>query len=178
MSDPQSAWSEAEDAADDSLNVNLHWAVKIPWRDGTQLDATLYTPKQQSAPVPCDVTLTPHVADSYHDRGVYFAPNGIAAVDARGRGNSEGTFRPFTQEANGGSWRMSRETTEGTSRCVFIAIIVIQARFMSQSDSPIQWNNRRYYETSFHPPFENACPDRALAIHEAFSDYRPHLGGS
>src|SRR5262249_18932571 len=39
-----------------------------------------------------------------HERGVYFAAHGLPflTVDVRGRGNSEGEFRPFIQEAHDG----------------------------------------------------------------------------
>ena len=73
-------------------------------RDGVHLNATVYTPKDQKAPAPCIFTLTPYIAQSYHDRGVYFAAHGLPflTVDVRGRGNSEGEFRPFIQEAQDG----------------------------------------------------------------------------
>jgi putative CocE/NonD family hydrolase len=88
----------------DAAKINLQWGVKIPLRDGPHLNATLYTPKDQKTPAPCVFTLTPYIAQSYHDRGVYFAAHGypFLTVDVRGRGNSEGSFRPFIQEANDG----------------------------------------------------------------------------
>jgi putative CocE/NonD family hydrolase len=82
----------------------FQWGVKIPMRDGVKLNATLYLPQELQTPSPCLFTLTPYIADSYHDRGMYFATHGytFAAVDVRGRGNSEGTFRPMIQEAQDG----------------------------------------------------------------------------
>lgn len=84
-------------------NINFTWGVKIPMRDGIKLNATIYRPKEGS-PTPVILTLTPYIADSYHPRGVYFAQHGyaFAAVDSRGRGNSEGTFEPFANEAHDG----------------------------------------------------------------------------
>jgi putative CocE/NonD family hydrolase len=84
--------------------VDFRWGVKIPLRDGVRLQATVYTPKGQSAPAPCIFTLTPYIAQSYHDRGIYFAAHGypFLTVDVRGRGNSEGEFRPLIQEAKDG----------------------------------------------------------------------------
>jgi uncharacterized protein len=78
--------------------------VIIPLRDGVQLNATVYLPPRQVAPAPCIVLITPYISDNFHDRGSYFATHGypFAVVDARGRGNSEGTFRPFVQEAQDG----------------------------------------------------------------------------
>src|SRR6185295_5443832 len=58
----------------------------------------------QTDPLPVIFTLTPYIADSYHDRAMFFARNGyvFALVDVRGRGSSEGTFDPFAQEARDG----------------------------------------------------------------------------
>jgi uncharacterized protein len=88
----------------DPAQVELRWGVKISMRDGVRLEATVYTPKNQTAPAPCIFTLTPYIAQSYHDRGMYFAAHGypFLTVDVRGRGNSEGRFRPLIQEANDG----------------------------------------------------------------------------
>lgn len=84
--------------------VDLHWGVKIPMRDGVQLQATVYTPRDQPKPAPCIFTLTPYIAQSYHDRGMYFAAHGypFLTIDVRGRGNSQGQFRPLIQEAHDG----------------------------------------------------------------------------
>jgi putative CocE/NonD family hydrolase len=50
------------------------------------------------------VTLTPYIADSYHERAIYFAARGyaFALVDVRGRGNSGGEFEPNANEARDG----------------------------------------------------------------------------
>lgn len=91
-------------ALDDAATVEWHWGVKIPLRDGVHLNATLYAPAGHPEPRPCLFTLTPYIGQSYHDRGMYFAAHGypFLTVDVRGRGNSEGTFRPMLQEANDG----------------------------------------------------------------------------
>jgi putative CocE/NonD family hydrolase len=88
----------------DADKVQLTWGVKIPLRDGVKLDATVYRPKDQKKPAPCVFTLTPYIAQSYSDRGIYFAAHGypFLTIDVRGRGNSEGEFRPFIQEAHDG----------------------------------------------------------------------------
>ncbi|MEP7244922.1 MAG: CocE/NonD family hydrolase [Gammaproteobacteria bacterium] len=82
----------------------FRWGVKIPMRDSITLNATLYLPPQAVAPAPCIFTLTPYAADNFHARGVYFATHGypFAVVEVRGRGNSQGEFRPFIQEAKDG----------------------------------------------------------------------------
>lgn len=78
--------------------------LRIPLRDGTRLSATLYSPGGQTGPLPCIVSLTPYVSDTFHERATYFASHGFPflVVDVRGRGNSEGEFRPFLQEAEDG----------------------------------------------------------------------------
>ena len=88
----------------DAENVQSHWDVRIPLRDGVHLSATVYTPRGQKEPAPCIFTLTPYIAQSYHDRGVYFAAHGypFLTVDVRGRGNSEGQTEPLLQEAHDG----------------------------------------------------------------------------
>jgi len=95
---------EAPEALPDAAKVQFTWSVRIPLRDGVHLNATLYTPRDQKAPAPCIFTLTPYIAQSYHARGVYFAAHGLPflTVDVRGRGNSEGQFHPFIQEAKDG----------------------------------------------------------------------------
>ncbi len=83
--------------------IDYAWGVKIPMRDEVLLNATLYRPKN-SPPNPAIFTLTPYIADMAHRRGVFFAENGyvFAAVDSRGRGNSQGLFEPFANEAQDG----------------------------------------------------------------------------
>lgn len=85
----------------DAARVDWKWAEKVPLRDGIQLQAMVYRPKGQTAPAPCVFTLTPYIAQRYHKHGVYFAARGypFLIVDVRGRGNSQGTFRPLIQEA-------------------------------------------------------------------------------
>lgn len=85
-------------------NIAIIPNVKIKLRDGILLNATVYKPQDQKEPLPLIFQLTPYVSDNYHDRGIYFAEHGIvfANVDSRGRGNSEGDFDPFQQEAKDG----------------------------------------------------------------------------
>jgi uncharacterized protein len=84
--------------------IDFHWAVPIPLRDGIVLRAVIYLPKKQRGSAPCIVTLTPYGVDHCHDQGLYFGANGypFAIVDVRGRGNSQGEFRPKIQEAKDG----------------------------------------------------------------------------
>jgi putative CocE/NonD family hydrolase len=84
--------------------VDLSWGVKVPLRDGVKLNATVYRPHGVKEALPVVFTLTPYIADNYHDRAMYFARHDyvFALVDARGRGNSEGTFEPFANEGRDG----------------------------------------------------------------------------
>jgi putative CocE/NonD family hydrolase len=88
-------------AVDKGGPVDFQWGVKIPLRDGVKLNATLYRPQGQKESVPCAFTLTPYIAQTYHERGMYFAAHGYVflTIDVRGRGNSEGEFTPLLQEA-------------------------------------------------------------------------------
>ena len=91
-------------ALEDAAKVKWQWGVKVPLRGGVRLNATLYQPAVLKEPRPCLFTLTPYIGQSYHERGMYFAAHGypFLTVDVRGRGNSEGSFRPFIQEAKDG----------------------------------------------------------------------------
>jgi predicted acyl esterase len=68
--------------------VHMQWGIKVPMRDGINLNATLYMPINHAMPSPVIFTLTPYVGQTYHDQGVYFAENGYPYVtaDVRGRG--------------------------------------------------------------------------------------------
>jgi uncharacterized protein len=92
--------AEAQDA---EKNVDFSWGVRIPMRDGVELNATVYRPKGEEL-APAIFTLTPYIADSYHERAYYFAQRGYAflLVDCRGRGNSDGVFEPFVNEGRDG----------------------------------------------------------------------------
>ena len=89
---------------EDASKVDWRWDVKIPLRDGIHLSAIAYLPAGRHDPRPCVFTLTPYIAQTYHDRGMYFASHGypFLSVDVRGRGNSEGEFHPLIQEAKDG----------------------------------------------------------------------------
>jgi putative CocE/NonD family hydrolase len=85
-------------------DVKITWGVKVPLRDGVKLNATVYQPAGNEGNVPIVFTLTPYIADNYHDRAMFFARNGyvFVLVDARGRGNSEGKFEPSINEGRDG----------------------------------------------------------------------------
>jgi putative CocE/NonD family hydrolase len=90
-------------------DYQLQMHVKIPIRDGVHLNATLYrpvptAPATANPPLPIIFMLSPYPAAASHPSGSYFAQRGYiyAFVDTRGRGDSEGTFHPLTQELEDG----------------------------------------------------------------------------
>src|SRR6266853_327543 len=79
---------------------DIEGAVRIPLRDGVIPGETTYRPRAAKSG-PCILNLSPYNTQRLHDHGAYFARYGYTFlfVDSRGRGNSEGRFRPFIQEA-------------------------------------------------------------------------------
>lgn len=96
--------SEPSAVSESQANVQMQWGVRIPLRDGICLNGTLYLPLDHREPTPVILTLTPYVSQTYHHFAMYFAAGGLPflTVDVRGRGNSQGEFRPTVQEAADG----------------------------------------------------------------------------
>lgn len=92
---PHLSSPEASKASD----VQMTWGVKIPLRDGIHLSATLYRLRGHSTS-PVLFTPTPYIGQTYHDIAMYFASRGypFLTVDVRGRGDSEGVFKPYLNE--------------------------------------------------------------------------------
>jgi predicted acyl esterase len=121
----------AAQTSNSNQGFDLIWGVKVPMRDGMKLNATVFKPKNQTAPLPVIFTFTPYISDTYEDRAVYFAKNGyvFALIDVRGRGNSEGKFEPFVNEGRDGhdvvewlarqSWSNGKVTMWGGSYAGF-----------------------------------------------------------
>jgi len=86
------------------IPVQLTWDQKIPMRDGVKLGAIIFRDPRQAKPVPVIMAMTPYMAENAALQGRYFAQNGyvFVAVDARGRGNSDGQFVPGRVEAKDG----------------------------------------------------------------------------
>jgi uncharacterized protein len=99
-------------------HIDLRWSMKIPTRDGCHLSASVYLPRE-ATPAPAVVTISPYTVDRLHDRGMFFAARGFVyvGVDSRGRGNSEGVFRPFVHEGQDGhdivEWVASQSFSNG-----------------------------------------------------------------
>jgi uncharacterized protein len=83
-----------------TVPYQITWGVKVPMRDGTKLDATLYLPTETKGKLPLILSITPYIADRHADVCAYFASNNFACaiVDVRGRGNSDGVFNPFSPD--------------------------------------------------------------------------------
>src|SRR5579862_5785407 len=76
--------------------------ARVPMRDGVELSADVYLP-QGHAPCPAILERTPYdnTNPDLIETAAYFASNGYVFVgqDVRGRGDSDGSFVPFEQEA-------------------------------------------------------------------------------
>ncbi|GAA4272964.1 CocE/NonD family hydrolase [Aquimarina gracilis] len=69
-------------------------------RDGINLSANIYFPRSNEESYPVILIYTPYVNDEAVERGMYFASNGYVFItlDLRGRGNSEGEYKPFEKD--------------------------------------------------------------------------------
>ncbi|MCK9909697.1 CocE/NonD family hydrolase, partial [Microbacteriaceae bacterium K1510] len=79
--------------------------VRVPMRDGITLAVDIYRPKAEGR-YPAIVIRTPYVktTKAIFENGTYYAENGYAVVymDVRGRGDSDGEFVPYQNEAEDG----------------------------------------------------------------------------
>ena len=97
---------------------DLRWGVRIPMRDGVELHATLYIPKPL-AKTAAVFNMTPYSSDGFHGEAAALARRGFvfAAVDVRGRGNSDGRFEPWRHDGRDGhdvaEWLASRPWSTG-----------------------------------------------------------------
>ena len=100
--------------------VKFQFNVRIPMRDGVELSADMYMPDAEGN-FPVILVRTPYDNISAQERmeGLFFAQNGYIYMtqDVRGRGDSDGTFYPFRDEARDGydtqEWIGSQEWCNG-----------------------------------------------------------------
>jgi len=98
---------------------HVEFGVEIPVRDGTRLNATILRPAVQREPLPVILRFTPYGADRYFPRAAFFATHGyvVAIVEVRGRGDSEGAYRPYVNDAKDGydvvQWLADRDYCDG-----------------------------------------------------------------
>lgn len=87
-------------------NITLELEVRVPMRDGVSLAATLYRPADAGSGhrVPVLIVKTPYGRVEYHEWAKAFVGAGfaVALVDARGRGDSDGTFRAGEDDGRDG----------------------------------------------------------------------------
>jgi len=98
---------ERKDNSEELFEVELLLNQTIPMRDGNNLSANIYKPKVEngkSVKTSTVIFMTPYINDGVDNRGWYLAQRGFTfvAVDVRGRGDYEGEFKPFIQEAKDG----------------------------------------------------------------------------
>lgn len=90
-------------------DIRIRFDVRVPMRDGITLSADIYQPFSKAGEpetLPVILTRTPYLRLSEGILSVarYFAERGyvFVAMDVRGRGDSEGVFRPLVHEATDG----------------------------------------------------------------------------
>ena len=103
-----------------SQEVDISLYQEVPMRDGINLSANIYTPSSGGGSYPVILVYTPYVNDEAVERGMYFASEGFVfvALDLRGRGNSEGEYRPFEKDGIDGfdavQWISEQEWCNGS----------------------------------------------------------------
>lgn len=98
---PPSAW--AAGGVGERAGFTIELSRRIPLRDGAHLNANVYRPLA-TAKAGCIFEVTPYGAARYHDFAAWLASHGYTFLlaDSRGRGASDGVFRPNIQEARDG----------------------------------------------------------------------------
>ena len=85
------------------MDIQIKWGVRIPMRDGVKLSADVYLPKAEGR-YPAIISRTPYLktTDITIENSKFYASKGYAVivVDTRGRGDSEGEFVPYRNEAD------------------------------------------------------------------------------
>lgn len=87
-----------------SQEVDIRLYEEVPMRDGINLSANIYMPESTDKSYPVILIYTPYVNDEASDRAMYFAKKDYVfiSLDLRGRGNSEGEYRPFEKDGQDG----------------------------------------------------------------------------
>src|SRR5947199_1075531 len=95
------AWPQISRIAGSTDSVVIEFDVRVPMRDGVTLAADVYRPIRPGR-YPVILTRTPYTktgdyilreARAFAGRGVVYV-----AMDVRGRGNSDGDWRPYRDE--------------------------------------------------------------------------------
>ncbi len=87
-----------------SYDVDMRLGVKVPMRDGVNLSADIYLPRE-SGPFPTVLVRTPYGknSDGVIKKGRWLAQKGYVCVtqDCRGRWDSDGEYYPFREGKDG-----------------------------------------------------------------------------
>jgi putative CocE/NonD family hydrolase len=100
--------------------LKIEFNRRIRMRDGVELSADIYRPEAKGR-YPVILLRTPYTKTptSTLNTGKYFASNGYVfiAMDVRGRGDSDGTFRPYFNDARDGydtiEWAAAQDWSTG-----------------------------------------------------------------
>ena len=90
--------------AEKTYEVEVRTDVKIPMRDSVQLSANIFLPKAEGK-WPVILMRSPYgKGNEKHGDGLYYAANGYVFIsqDCRGKGQSQGPWEPFANEADDG----------------------------------------------------------------------------
>ena len=104
---------------DPNDTVKILLDQKVTMRDGVSLSANVWIPANQTEPLPVVFNMTPYIASAAHSWGVYYAEAGYiyVSVDRRGRGSSEGVFRPLEDSGEDGydviEWLIKQSWSDG-----------------------------------------------------------------
>ena len=86
--------------------IDAKFNVPVPMRDGINLSADIYLPRDRSDPLPVILSRTPYNnnEDRFVDPCIFFAQQRYVVVtqDLRGRFDSEGHFYPWVNDYNDG----------------------------------------------------------------------------
>ena len=89
-----------------AAGIDAWFNVQVPMRDGVNLSADFYLPKDLSGSLPVILSRTPYNnnEDRFVDPCIFFAQHGYVVVtqDIRGRFDSEGQFYPWVNDYNDG----------------------------------------------------------------------------
>ncbi len=90
--------------AAETYQFDVRTNVRVPMRDGVELSANVFVPKADG-PFPVILMRTPYgKGDAKMGEGAFYAQRGYVFVsqDCRGRGQSDGEWEPFLNEASDG----------------------------------------------------------------------------
>ena len=89
-----------------SADMEAMYNVKVPMRDGVNLSADIYFPRDEKGPFPVILGRTPYnnMTEESIESAVFYPQHGyvFVAQDVRGKNDSEGDFYAFANEFEDG----------------------------------------------------------------------------